>query len=123
MSAKTRPVTRCAAVIVVAYLGVGLGAASAAAAGGEPQLASEPAVKLSRSGICHDRTSPNYRRLKTYDPYASIEECLAAIVAWPLLSLWFARRRMRSAFRGAEDRARRQWEGHRLDRRGPDRKY
>lgn len=41
-------------------------------------LPPEPPVKLSRSGICHDHTSPNYRQLTTYDPFDSVEACRAA---------------------------------------------
>jgi hypothetical protein len=38
----------------------------------------EPPVKLSRSGICHDRSSPNYRQLSTYDSFDTLAACEAA---------------------------------------------
>lgn len=41
-------------------------------------VTAEPAVKLSRNGVCHDRTSPNFRQLATYDGYETIEACLQA---------------------------------------------
>jgi hypothetical protein len=39
---------------------------------------SEPAVKLSRSGICHDSASPSYAATKNFEPFNSIKECLTA---------------------------------------------
>ena len=33
-------------------------------------------VKKSRSGICHDITSPSYHRTKHFTEYSSLEACL-----------------------------------------------
>ena len=33
-------------------------------------------AKKSRENICHDATSPNYKTLKYYAPYPSMEACL-----------------------------------------------
>lgn len=35
-------------------------------------------VKMSESGICHDVSSQHYERVKSFKPYASIQECLDA---------------------------------------------
>jgi hypothetical protein len=35
-------------------------------------------VKLSNSGICHDTTSPFYKRTKNYKPFSSLSDCLDA---------------------------------------------
>ena len=45
-----------------------------AAAGSLP----EPAVKMSRSRICHDLASPSYAATKKFEPFDSIKECLTA---------------------------------------------
>ncbi|MGQ9425590.1 HNH endonuclease family protein [Gilvimarinus sp. F26214L] len=37
-----------------------------------------PAVKLSKSGICHDSRSSWYSRTQSFTPYPSLEACLAA---------------------------------------------
>jgi cbb3-type cytochrome oxidase subunit 3 len=37
-----------------------------------------PAVKLSRSGICHDTASPHYARLKEFTPFDSMDACRRA---------------------------------------------
>lgn len=37
-----------------------------------------PTVKLSRSGICHDKTSTHYARLKEYQSFNTMQECIAA---------------------------------------------
>ncbi|WP_035416470.1 HNH endonuclease family protein [Ferrimonas kyonanensis] len=41
-----------------------------------PVLAAQP-VKLSSSGICHDSQSPYYPRVKHYQPYSTLEQCLS----------------------------------------------
>ena len=35
-------------------------------------------VKMSRSSICHDQSSPSYERTKHFKPFDSMEECLTA---------------------------------------------
>lgn len=39
---------------------------------------SGPAVKMSRSGICHPRGGSYYNKTKTYTPYPSMEACIRA---------------------------------------------
>jgi hypothetical protein len=39
---------------------------------------SKPAVKLSSGGICHDSSSQYFANLKNYQPFNSMQECLAA---------------------------------------------
>lgn len=41
-------------------------------------LAQAPAVKLSNSGICHDRESPWYSRTKNFSAFSSMDACIAA---------------------------------------------
>lgn len=38
----------------------------------------EPAVKMSRSGICHPRGGSYYNQTKNYTPYPSMEACIKA---------------------------------------------
>ena len=38
--------------------------------------AADPVVKKSSSGICHDESSPNYKQLKDFTPYKTIDACL-----------------------------------------------
>jgi len=38
--------------------------------------ASEPNVKKSESGICHDKKSPSYAQTKKFVPFENVEECL-----------------------------------------------
>ena len=38
--------------------------------------AADPAVKKSSSGICHDDSSPNYKQLKDFTPYKTIDACI-----------------------------------------------
>ena len=38
--------------------------------------AADPAVKKSSSGICHDDSSPNYKQLKDFTPYKTVDACL-----------------------------------------------
>lgn len=42
-----------------------------------PATASAPPVKLSSSGICHDRSSPWYERTTNFRPFESLDACLA----------------------------------------------
>jgi len=37
-----------------------------------------PAVKLSRTGICHDGSSQHYAKLQEYQTFDSMQECVAA---------------------------------------------
>ena len=36
----------------------------------------EPAVKKSDAGICHDKTSASYATTKNFAPFASMDECV-----------------------------------------------
>jgi len=121
--------------------------------------AQQPAVKMSRTGICHERGSVHYMHTIYFEPFESMEACLAAggrrigeelepgksapeyrgtrppvsinwrmvfvvsCIAIPFLVAvivpWYRRRRTRRAFRSFEDRRRRDWEGKKLERRGP----
>lgn len=38
----------------------------------------EPPVKMSKSGICHERGSAYYEQTKNYTAYNTLEECLKA---------------------------------------------
>ena len=40
--------------------------------------ATQPEVKLSNSGICHDYSSRSYNRTKNFTPFQSLEDCLEA---------------------------------------------
>jgi len=40
--------------------------------------ADEPQVKLSRSGICHEKGTEFYGRTKRFEPFDSMEACIAA---------------------------------------------
>ena len=43
-----------------------------------PALADpQPAVKLSRSGICHDISSPWYARVSNFKAFKTMADCLA----------------------------------------------
>jgi hypothetical protein len=42
-----------------------------------PVASTEPSVKQSSSGICHDKTSPSYNRTKKYEGFDSVAECIA----------------------------------------------
>jgi hypothetical protein len=39
---------------------------------------SEPLVKQSSSGICHDKSSGSYNRTKNFTPFDTITACIAA---------------------------------------------
>ncbi len=48
---------------------------------GFPALAiadTEPEVKKSRNGICHDRDSTSYERTRKFEPYDSMAACIAS---------------------------------------------
>jgi len=38
----------------------------------------EPPVKMSKSGICHERGGTYYEQTKNYTAYNTLEECLRA---------------------------------------------
>jgi hypothetical protein len=42
-----------------------------------PVTPTEPIVKQSTSGICHDKTSPSYSRTKKFEGFDSVAECIA----------------------------------------------
>ncbi|WP_422473669.1 HNH endonuclease family protein [Endozoicomonas sp. ALB032] len=42
------------------------------------EIAVASVVKLSRGGICHGEASPHYDRTKNFQPFLSMDECLAA---------------------------------------------
>jgi hypothetical protein len=48
------------------------------ASGGLAQSAGAPAIKKSEQGICHERGSPTYKRTKHFEPYDTMEACLAS---------------------------------------------
>ncbi len=41
-------------------------------------LAVDPAVKKSSSGICHDKNSPNYKKIKEFTPFKSLKACVTS---------------------------------------------
>lgn len=43
---------------------------------GQTRDTAGPAVKKSRSGICHDRSSPWYEQTIHFEPFDSLKECL-----------------------------------------------
>ena len=43
---------------------------------GKPDADPKAPAKKSRENLCHDATSPNYKRLTYYVPYPSMEACL-----------------------------------------------
>jgi hypothetical protein len=47
-------------------------------AGDPSDTSTTPAVKLSRSGICHDSASRYFAKMKNYQPFARMEDCIAA---------------------------------------------
>jgi hypothetical protein len=49
-----------------------------------PAVASEAAVRLSQGGICHAPESPHYARLKSYEQFSTVEECIRAGGRLPL---------------------------------------
>lgn len=53
---------------------------------GWASLAHSEPVKLSKSKICHDTTSPFYERVRRFTPFASLDECLKAGGRLPKLS-------------------------------------
>lgn len=57
-------------------------AAFAMGAGGIASLpasaADGPAVKMSKTGICHPRGGTHYSRTKNYTPYPSMDACIKA---------------------------------------------
>jgi len=69
----SRSTRRIGAVIM--WLAAFLGLASIARAQG-PDL--EPAVKMSRSGICHERGTVHYQQTIYFQPFDSLEACLAS---------------------------------------------
>ena len=59
---------------ITAFLAIVLAcSASGAFAQAKP---GEPEVKKSKSGICHDKSSPWYGRTKHFTPYDSLDACL-----------------------------------------------
>lgn len=44
----------------------------------DPSTGSSGVVKMSKSGICHDSSSPWYEQTKSYTPYDSMSACLRA---------------------------------------------
>ena len=105
----------------------------------------EPAVKLSRSGICHDAASPHYSRVKDFKPFDSMDACVRAggrlsqaevrrqeaesrqtiaVIAIAVglaiaVAAWLLWRRLRRRPTAVEaefrEAERRRWEGHRRD--------
>lgn len=48
------------------------------ACGAFAQQATEPPVKKSHSGICHERGYGSYNQTKQFEPYDSMEACVAS---------------------------------------------
>jgi hypothetical protein len=58
--------------VLVAILGLGFSMAHAA----DKKEASEPVVKKSDAGICHDKNSNSYGNTKKFTGFASMDECV-----------------------------------------------
>ena len=115
--------------------------------------ASEPAVKMSRGGICHERGTVHYQQTIYFERFDSMQACFAAggrrmgdkpqpyiyrgthpsriyallVILGIIAALaiivgvgvpWWQRRRLKLV-RMEEDRARRYWEGHKLEPKNP----
>jgi len=50
--------------------------AAAPAASTAKAATSEPAVKKSKSNICHDKTSPGYKQTKNFTDFQTMDECV-----------------------------------------------
>ncbi len=42
-----------------------------------PSASKAPVVKLTSSGLCHDSSSPYFKRIKRFTNYPSLKACLA----------------------------------------------
>jgi hypothetical protein len=51
-------------------------ASSLSLAADKKDAATDPAVKKSDSGICHEKSSSSFGNTKKFTPFASLEECL-----------------------------------------------
>ena len=62
--------------LAIALLAIGFGGIA-----NMPQMAiaqSGPAVKMSKTGICHPRGGSYYNRTQNYTPYPSMDACIKA---------------------------------------------
>lgn len=50
--------------------------ADAKAAAPAAAAAEEPAVKKSKTSICHDKSSPSYKQTKNFTEFKTMEECI-----------------------------------------------
>ena len=50
--------------------------APAKAAAPAAAAAEEPAVKKSKTSICHDKSSPSYKQTKNFTEFKTMEECI-----------------------------------------------
>jgi len=51
-------------------------APAAAPAASAVKAESDPEVKKSNAGICHDKTSPGYKQTKNFTAFKTMDECL-----------------------------------------------
>ena len=49
---------------------------SLSSAADKKEAATEPSVKKSDSGICHEKGSPSYGNTKKFTPFATVDECV-----------------------------------------------
>ena len=71
---RRRLVWNCLGINLVLLMGT----SSCAHAGDSTPVPATPAVKLSSGGICHDAKSQFFPRLKEYQAFSSMQECIAA---------------------------------------------
>jgi hypothetical protein len=50
--------------------------AAAPAKAAAPAAAEEPAVKKSKTSICHDKSSPSYKQTKNFTEFKTMDECI-----------------------------------------------
>lgn len=63
---------------LLAFVAISVGLGSFATMPPVAFAQSEPAVKMSKTGICHPRGGTYYSRTKNYTPYPSMEACIKA---------------------------------------------
>jgi hypothetical protein len=63
-------------ILALAASAVGLGSINAVPAVATAQ--DGPAVKMSKTGICHPRSGGHYSRTKNFTPYKSMDACIKA---------------------------------------------
>ena len=91
----------------------------AACSGMPPSASAQPAgaetpVKMSRTGICHERGTVHYQQTIYFQPFDSMEACLKAGGRQMGMPLW-RRWKERQSQRAFADREKQHWEGHKLE--------